>query len=99
MTTRQATNTTVGKLSWKGVVSTVVGAGIAWVAAHLTGYELSKWAEISVVAVPAYFAGIGWLEAKYPKLSWLFLLFPHKTATPAKPAVKKSVVKSRKAVK
>jgi len=85
MTTRQAVNTTVGNLSWKGVVSTLVGAGIAFLVSHLTGYDLGKWAEISAFAVPAYFAGITYLEAKFPKFSWFFLLFPQKPAAPVNP--------------
>ena len=93
--TTKAVNTTAGQNSWRAIVSVVVGAAISFVAAHLTGFDTGKFAEIAVFVVPAYFTAISFLEAKFPSLSWLFLLFPQKPATPVakSKAPKKPVVK------
>ncbi len=77
---------TAGKFTWKGVISTVVGFVVAWVAAHLTGWNLARFATIWPLVTMAYLTGISWLEAKFPKLSWLFALLP-KSAPPVTPVV------------
>ncbi len=87
-TLKTPVSSTVGQLSWKGLVTTVVAWLIAFAGAHLTGYDTGKFAEIFAVAVPVYFSLITYLEARFPKFSWFFLLFPQPKAASNKASKK-----------
>jgi len=84
MTTKQPTavNNTAKTLTWKSVVSTVIAFAIAWVTTKASGWNLKQFATEWALITPAYLAGVSWLEAHFPKFSWLFALLP-KVATPA----------------
>lgn len=78
MTTKQPTVVlnTASTLTWKTVVSTAVAFAIAWVTTKATGWDLKRFAFEWSLITPAYLAGVSWLEAKFPQLSWLFAYFP-----------------------
>jgi hypothetical protein len=83
MTTRTV-NTTVGQNSWRAVVSAAVAFAIAFVSAHFGHLDKGEFAVIWGLVTPSYFATISYLEAKFPKLAWLFLLFPQQPAVGSK---------------
>jgi hypothetical protein len=91
--TTKSVNTTVGQNSVRVLVSTAVAFVIAFLTTHFGHLSTTTFAIEWPVITAAYFAGIGYLEAKFPKLSWLFLLFPQKPAVPVTPAAGSTAVK------
>ena len=90
-------NTTVGKNSWRAVVSAAVAFGLAFLAAHVGSFSWVHLSYIWGIVTPAYFGAVSWLEAKFPSFSWFFLLFPQPPA-PVTPPTPSTFVETDKGV-